>query len=261
MQFKYLEKKLPDAYKLIIIALVITAILNGTAFGYDKVILSMILAVAVAQVSDIVFTYFKTKKIIYSNSATITALILVNIITPGQFLLLGTTSLAAMILKHLIRFEKKPIFNPAASAMFVIPLFFAWAGFSSNPIESYIGWGNSTIQNVLGTVAILVLGLLVAVRIRRLTASIVYLAAYIIMTLLTVGAAGLQVYLPFFGAFFMVTEPRTSPAKTSHQVIFGIAPWVLGSAYLMLNLSIFHAFSLSFLSANVIKIGLEKSNI
>ena len=80
------------------------------------------------------------------------------------------------------------------------------------------------------------------------------------MTLLMVGVGGLQ-YFPFFGAFFMFTEPRTTPAKTNHQVIFGIAPLILANVYLMLKLSIFYSFSLAFLSANVIKILLEKSKI
>ena len=56
----------------------------------------------------------------------------------------------------------------------------------------------------------------------------------------------------------MVTEPRTSPTKTKHQIIFGVAAWVLGIIYSMFILNPFHAFSLGFLSANGLKIVLEK---
>lgn len=257
--WKNFEKKLPDAYKLIIIALAINALVNASAFGYDKVILSAIIAVAVAQAVDIALTYLKTKKFIYANSATISALIITNIIMPGQFLLLGVMSATAMILKHIIRFEKKPVFNPAASAGLVVPLLFAATGISVNVIENMTGWGNSTLGNILGTVVIIVFGLLVSARIKRLASTITYLVGFAVMTLLTFGMAGLQ-YFPFFGAFFMFTEPRTTPAKTKHQIIFGIAPLVFTGIYMMF-LPVFYAFSLAFLSANLVKIGLEKSKI
>ena len=104
-----IEKKLPDAYKLIIIALIVTALLNASSFGYDRVILSGILAVIIAQAFDIGITYIKTKKIIYGDSATIAALIIANIIMPGQYLLIGAVSAISMLLKHIIRFEKTHI--------------------------------------------------------------------------------------------------------------------------------------------------------
>lgn len=258
-----IEKKLLDPYKLIIVALIVTALVNASPFGYDTVIFSLIISVFVAQVVDIAITYLKSKKFIYGDSATIAALIIANIVMPGQYLIIGVVSALAMILKHLIRFEKKPVFNPASSGMFVATFLFAVvAGVSANDvINTYIGWGNGILPNVLATAAIVILGLLVAIKIRRITASIVYLISYVIMTVAMGGAATLQMYVPFFGAFFMITEPRTSPIKINHQVIFGIAPLAFAILYLMLNLSVFNAFSLGFLSANVLKIGLEKSKL
>ncbi len=258
---KDIEKKLPDPYVLIIVALILTALVNASSFGHVTVILSMILAAVVAQIVDIAITYLKAKKFIYSHSATIAALILANIVMPGQFLLIGILCAAAMVLKHIIRFEKKPVFNPASSAMFVVPLIFAAAALSTTPVESnFLGWGNGTLQNLLATAVIVIFGLLVAIKIRRLAASVTYLVAYSLVTFLTAGAGALAVYVPFFGAFFMVTEPRTSPAKAKHQVIFGLAIVLLPFVFLMV-VPIYYAFSLAFLSANALKIGLEKSNV
>ena len=257
---KDIEKKLPDPYKLIIFALIVTALLNASAFGYVSVILSGIFAIAIAQIFDVALTYIKAKKVIFGDSATIAALILVNIIAPGQFLLIGVTAALAMILKHIVRFEKKPVFNPAALSMFIAVILFSATKILPNPEQFLLGWGNSSLTDVIGTIALVVLGLLVTIKIRRFTASITYLLVYTITTFLMAGVAGLQ-YFPFFGAFFMVSEPRTSPSKTSHQIIFGIAAWVLGIIYVMLSIPVFYAFSLGFLSANVLKIGLEKSKI
>jgi Na+-translocating ferredoxin:NAD+ oxidoreductase RnfD subunit len=266
MDFKKLESMLPDAYKLIIIALIATALVNGSGFGYDKVVLSAAVAVIAAQVFDIGLTYVKAKKVIVGDSATITALIITNIVLPGQFLLIGAASAAAVVLKHLIRFEKKPVFNPASSGLFIALLGLGALG--TNALEGVIGWGNGTTDNVIATLVIVVLGSLVAFRIRRFAASATYLVANTALFYAMVGAAAF-VYIPFFGAFFMYTEPRTTPVKTKHQIIFGITPLALAMVYGTVGSMIgimgleaqFYSFSLAFLSANVLKIGLEKWKI
>ena len=214
-----IQSKLPNPYATTIIALILIAIVNGEGFGYDKVLLSGIIAVIIAVGIEAIVIYMKTKKIVLSQSAAISGLIITNIFLPGEYLLVGATSAVTIVLKTLIKWKNRPLFNPAALGLFIMFLIYpaneAW-------------WGDSN------ALAILIVGLIVSWRIRKLQFSIPYLITYIVLRYLQIGQPALE-FFPFFAAFIMFTEPKTTPVKDS--IIGAVIGAVAVNLFLFVNMN------------------------
>lgn len=163
----------------------------------------------------------------FSDGGVITGLIVGGILsaTAPWYAAVITTAIA-LASKHLLKTKRKPIFNPAALGLLI-----ATVVFSSG--QSW--WGSLSMLPGFGVIFLLLGGFLVVRRVNKLPLVFAFLGTYfallLIMALLHLGlpsdtpADALRV--PFinsalFLAFFMITDPPTSPAKYKHQVYFGI---------------------------------------
>ena len=213
MDLKEIEKLL-DPYRVIFVSLVILVFINGQLQGFNDAILSSLTALVVSVAVDVIATYIKTKKIILSYGPAISGLILALVFSPNLPLynIAGTAALA-QVLKHIVRYKNNNLFNPASLAMIIV--------FLQVPAEAW--WGNKIPEA-------LILGLIVSWRIKRLPASITFMIAYTIFSML-VGSLIAKSQQPIanyidlstgwvFFAFFMLVEPRTSPRALKAQIMY-----------------------------------------
>ena len=201
--------RLPNAYDLIISCLSLLVIINGYFLNsLHLAIASAVASVAIAVIAEIIIEYIKTRKIIFSKSPVVSGLIIASIVQIGSFDKIAMAAILAMILKKLIKKEEMPIFNPAAPGLFITFLF--------NQGLGEVWWANGTGATMLAT---LVLGLIVSWRIKKLYISFSYLLVFLLLNFLH--PAFDLAFLPLFSAFFMITEPKTTPNERNHQLIFG----------------------------------------
>ncbi|MCC6178558.1 MAG: RnfABCDGE type electron transport complex subunit D [Chloroflexi bacterium] len=147
--------------------------------------------------------------------------------------------------KHLLRSERKHIFNPAALALLIsIPLFQAGQSW----------WGALADLSGWWTLLLLVLGLVIVDRVDRFPLAVsfsgVYFGLFTIVALAAPARVAEMFRPPFveaavFFACFMLTDPPTAPGRTSDQVWIGalvaVAACVAqlmgaGQAYLLVGL-------------------------
>ena len=153
-------------------------------------------------------------------SALITALSLTLLLRTESLLLAACAALIAIGSKFVIRFDGKHIFNPANVAIVTLMLATDSAWISSGQ------WGNAAI----GALALASLGLLVLTRAKRAETTIAFLAAYggLLMARtwwlgdpLAISLHHLQNGALLIFAFFMISDPRTTPNSAAGRIFYG----------------------------------------
>lgn len=135
-----------------------------------------------------------------------------------------SAGLVATNAKHVLRLGRAHVFNPAALGLLVV---FALFGTGQS-------WWGALPELPLPAVAVLIVaGYLVADRANKLPAALAFLGAYTVMfTAASFGVAPGYVgdifrtpflHMALFFAFFMVTDPPTSPVTFGEQIWFGVA--------------------------------------
>ncbi|MDD9148595.1 RnfABCDGE type electron transport complex subunit D [Sporolactobacillus sp. CQH2019] len=198
---------------------------------------NIILAVVTGLFMDYVVAYLMERPVRFSDGALVTGLIIGGILSPAtSWYLVMLTTVVALGFKHIFKDKRKPIFNPAA-----IGLLFSATVFAAG--DSW--WSGLSMLSPWTTVLLIVAGFIIADRINKFPLVFSFLAVYIlfflVLGILGVTGAGDALRMPYinsalFLAFFMLTDPPTSPAKYSEQVFFGfLAAVVSGAAFLYLS--------------------------
>lgn len=216
-QFSFTPKKY-----LLIILLIITAI-AGTNSADPRGIVNTGIAMLTALILDGIIFMLQSRKRLFSDSGVLTGLIVALVLgssTPWHIIV--ETTAIALASKHLLSMNKKPIFNPAALGLLVAIFLFSseqswWGAFAELP-----SW----------SIAFLLLaGLLITERVNKFPQVLAFLGGYFILLLVMgyygLGQAGDALRTPFinsalFLAFFMITDPPTSPGKYKDQIWFGM---------------------------------------
>lgn len=169
-----------------------------------------IVIAAAAVIADFVISFIFFKKKQLPKSAIISGLIIALILEPsGSITAKALAALIAILSKHLIKLGSTNVFNPAAFSLLLSNVFLGT--FSS-------WWAASTAFS-------LPLGLFISYKIRKLEISLAFLLSYFLLFTLfgyvdiireLGGSASL------FLAFFMLTEPKTSPHSLKGKYAFGI---------------------------------------
>mgnify|MGYP001603795473 FL=1 len=174
---------------------------------------SIISAVIVAALVDYGANFLR-KQTHFPTTAVISALI-IGIVLTANVWITALAAIVAILSKHIIRFKGRHIFNPANFGVLITLLIF----------NSYQTWWGAT-----NYVAVIVLGLVIAYKMRRFHLVISFLAVNFILTLLETFilnsdlSAFLSGYLMngtmLFFVFVMVMEPKTSPIRRQGRIIF-----------------------------------------
>ncbi|WP_156431197.1 RnfABCDGE type electron transport complex subunit D [Bacillus sp. FJAT-29814] len=219
--------KTPKGYVSIAMSLYLVIASIGTITWMG--IITSLIAVGTALLTDYIYcTIFKRKS--SRDSTVITGLIISLILSfTTSWPVVAATAFLATLSKHLLVYKKKPIFNPAAFGLFLSIFIFQtgqswWGAFGDLPVWTVI--------------FILIGGYFVTDRVNKFPQVLAYLGTSFVllffMGLLHIGDASDALRPPFinaalFFAFFMLTDPPTSPAKNKDQVIFGILAAVSGT--------------------------------
>ena len=212
---------------------------GGTGLGTN------LAAIVPACLIDSVWMSITARRFRFPTSALLSAIIVFFILsTRESWLVVAWTSSFAIISKRVLRTEREHIFNPAALALI-------WAPVAFGSGESW--WGALGDVSPVWIPVLLVTGVLLADRLNKFPLVLAFLAVYFgFFTVASVanphGVAEMfrEPFLQaaLFLAFFMLTDPPTSPNRYVDQVWFGLLAGVsagvaqvlgAGQVYLLLG--------------------------
>jgi Na+-translocating ferredoxin:NAD+ oxidoreductase RnfD subunit len=236
--------------KSILIAILLI-IMGITAFGSGgkEGILNTGVAVLAAVIVDLILAVILKHKIKFPDGAILTGLI-IGLVLSSSVPLYQTaiTATVAILSKHFLKIKKKPIFNPAAFGLYFVLLIFS---------SGQSWWGGFPLLPSWCIILLLISGYLITEKVNKFPQVFAFLGTYFLIYLIlaltpysnTVDALDAlrnpYINSVLFLAFFMLTDPPTSPAKYKDQVWFGIIVAVVsiidyalfqGLAYLLVGL-------------------------
>src|SRR5205085_12155635 len=185
---------------------------------------------------DAAWMSIETRRVRFPTSALLSALIVFFILSTSEsWLVVGWTSVFAIVAKRLVRTSREHIFNPAALALL-------WAPVAFGSGESW--WGGLADLPWAWIAVLLLAGGLLTERLNKFPVVLTFLAAYFgFFTLASLGnpqGVAEMFREPFlqaalFLAFFMLTDPPTSPNRYSDQVWYGLLAAVSAGAAQLLG--------------------------
>jgi len=231
----------------------------------QALILQLAVAIVVATITDMTLKYMKTRQFKLSKTGIITGLFVGSILAEGTSLeLVVLAALLAELLKHLIRYQGRNIFNPALLSLFVMSLAFK-ADMSWWAAASLIVPGMT-----IGIPVIVILGLFISWRYKRFSLTLPALAVYFAIAIMLAGISTLNTdtilgivlnNTLYYFIFLMLVEPKSSPVYQKSRVIYGITAAVLLN---VIPLATVYLPSISFaqiIVANVFPVTILLSNV
>lgn len=218
--------------------LLILCIMIGIAsIGSNEVngLINTVIAVIVATVVDFLLISHDHPPFYFPDGAIVSGMIIGMVLgSTVPYYQVVATVIIAILSKHYLKVKKKPIFNPAAFGLLFSALTFSSA-------ESW--WGSFTLLSVWSIGLMFIGGYLIIQKVNKFPQVFAFLGMFLsIFLLLAIFHFGAVVDVfrsPYinstlFLAFFMLTDPPTSPAKDRDQVWHGmIAAVVSVGAYLL----------------------------
>jgi Na+-translocating ferredoxin:NAD+ oxidoreductase RnfD subunit len=184
---------------------------------------------------DLLWLSIPARRLRFPMSALLTGLFVFAILSVEEsWLVVAWTSTFAVLSKHILSTEREHIFNPAALAL-------VWAPIAFGSGESW--WGAFGDMPWVWMIVLAALGLFITDRLNKFPLVLSFLAIY--FGFFTIGsvynphAVAEMFREPFlqaalFLAFFMLTDPPTSPNRYLDQVWFGVlAGLTAGAAQLL----------------------------
>lgn len=249
MQLQKFYRKF-DVYWQMIFILIILASFGIFKYGFQNTLPQLLSAVSVAAVSDFVIKKFIFKIKIFPKSAIISGLFIGILLNVGiVWYAPAIASMLAMLVKNFIRFDKKNIFNPAAIGVLLILFLFP---------NSSAWWGGEQL------IPILILGIWMLYRIKRIQMVAIFLASYAlifsvyyssIFNISSIQNIFLNPTLLFF-SFFMLTEHKTNPLTSKGRMIY--APISAALSFASLIFLPQYNFILGLVASNLVSVLLNK---
>jgi enediyne biosynthesis protein E5 len=232
----------PKGIVLIILA-VLTLIASFRA-GIANVAPGLLGAIVVACAIDIPVRRAREGQWVFPSGAILTALIVAMILSPTERPVVAiVTTAVAVASKYLLRANHANIFNPAALALVATYYLFD---------SEHSWWGALPDLPSIALVILIASGLYITRRLNKMPSVLAFLGAYYLFFTLAAFAGppasvavlfrSPDLHAALYFAFFMVTDPPTSPTKHRDQIIYGvitaagacIAYETVGAAYFLL---------------------------
>jgi Na+-translocating ferredoxin:NAD+ oxidoreductase RnfD subunit len=175
-------------------------------------LITIIIAVFSALAIESAILYFKTKTFQITESSIITGLIVGYVISSDEaWFKFALASILAILSKHLISFQKRHLFNPAAFGIFLSIILLSastqWKGtylwYIVLPFGFYFAYKSMKIEVIIGYV---------------ITFLVLFGMQAILQKITLLDILG---YNSYFYIFVMVIEPKTTPIKTAGKYLFG----------------------------------------
>ena len=180
----------------------------------------------------------------FPSGALLTGVIVAMILNPhSAWYVIAVTSIVGVLSKYVVRGHTANVFNPAALAL--VATFYVF-----NTAQNW--WGALPAMPLAALIVLLATGVFITYKVNKLPAVIAFLGVYYLFatTAAFVGSPARfadlyrapDLHAALYFAFFMVTDPPTSPPRHRDQIIFGAitaaaafaAFDLIGAAYFLL---------------------------
>ena len=228
----------------LILVFALLAPLAAVGSGGSIVLPGLISATATAMIVDIPILRMRSGKWEFPDGAMLTGIIVAMILSPHEaWYFAAVTAAVAVLSKYLVRIKTANVFNPAAFAL--VATFYLFDSGQS-------WWGALPELPIYAISVLFATGIYISNRVNKLPAVLaflgVYFFAFTIVSFLGNPAGVVELYrepdlhAALFFAFFMVTDPPTSPPKARDQLTFGAITAIVsfgvfeivGAAYFLL---------------------------
>lgn len=208
--------------------LIVLKLVSAFFYGFSVNSLLPILIVVITTVTlDLFIEYFKSKTWFFSQSALISGLFIGGLLTQNlMWYIYVLAGIIAILSKHLIKFQQKHIFNPANFGVLLVSIIFG---------ATHTWWISSPI------ILVLIFGIFIIWRLRRVDLAISFLASYFLINLIIEifrGNSFNVIFLTiindgviYFFSMFMLIEPRTHPNGRNQRIVYGVLVAILFIAF------------------------------
>jgi len=218
---------------LLIIILAILVALAAPSEGIRLVVPGLLGAMAVAGIIDVLILRKRKNAWEFPDGAVLTGLFVAMVLSPHEsWYIAACTSAIAVVSKYLLRTSSANVFNPAAFGI-VVTFYIFDTG------QSW--WGALPEISPLALLVLFATGIFIVDRVNKMPLVLAFLGVYFLLFTITTyfGNPGElaeifrapDLHAVLFFAFFILTDPPTSPVKYSDQMIFGIIVAVTSYAF------------------------------
>jgi len=208
---------------LLILILAAIVALASTAQRAAAIAPELAAAVLVAGAIDVVILRVRQRAWEFPSGAVLTGLFVGMILSPQQpWFVVAVTSGVAIVSKYLFRTRAANVFNPAALA--IVATFYVF-----HTTQNW--WGAMPDLTPLALVALFASGIFITDRVNKMPLVLVFLGLYYgLFTLVAFAGRPEQVaevfrapdlHAALFFAFFILTDPPTSPVRYPDQIFCG----------------------------------------
>jgi Na+-translocating ferredoxin:NAD+ oxidoreductase RnfD subunit len=208
------------------LTLIVLAVLAGLAAwsaGFALVLPGLAGSVGAAMLIDAPILRIRRRRWVFPSGALLTGLIVAMILAPQEpWYVAAVTSAVAVVTKHLFRVRTANVFNPAAIAL-VATFYLFHTG------QSW--WGALPEVTPYALVLLIAPGVFITLRVNKVALVLAFLGSYYLLITVTAflfdPARVAELYRPpdlnaaLYFAFFMITDPPTSPPRHRDQVVYG----------------------------------------
>jgi len=226
--------------------IVLSVLLALAAWGAGVALVAPVVASAVmtAMLLDAPILRARTGEWTFPDGALLTGMFVAMILSPHEpWYVAAITAAAGVASKYVARVRSANVFNPAALAL--VATFYPF-----DTGQSW--WGALPELPAPAIVVLLAAGIFTARRVNKMSGVLAFLGGYFLLFTATAFAGdparvaelfrAPDLHAALFFAFFMVTDPPTSPPKARDQVIYGVIAAaasyavfeLLGAAYFLL---------------------------
>jgi len=229
---------------LLIIVLVLLVVAAALGSGFTLIAPGVIAAALAAMAVDAPLLRWREKRWEFPSGALLTGLLVAMVLSPQEpWYVAAITAAIGVASKYVARTRSANIFNPAALAL--VATFYIF-----DTGQSW--WGALPELPPLAIALLFATGIFITDRVNKMPLVLAFLGTYYLLGTITAfagnpaGVAELyrapDLHAALFFAFFMVTDPPTSPPKYREQLVYGVIVAVVsvavfelvGAAYFLL---------------------------
>jgi enediyne biosynthesis protein E5 len=214
------------------IVLVLLTLTAAVGEGFALIAPGVLAASAVAMLVDAPILRWREDRWEFPSGALLTGLLVAMVLSPHEpWHVVAITSAIGVASKYVVRTRSANVFNPAALAL--VATFYLFD-------TGHSWWGALPELPSLALVLLLITGVFITDRVNKMPLVLSFLGVYYLLATIAAfgGNAGTvaelyrapDLHAALFFAFFMVTDPPTSPPKHRDQLVYGVIVAVVSFA-------------------------------
>jgi Na+-translocating ferredoxin:NAD+ oxidoreductase RnfD subunit len=214
---------------------IVFAILVAIAIPFETIAVigpGLAVAAVTAMLVDMPILRWREEEWTFPSGALLTGVIIAMVLSPREpYHVVAVTAAVAIVSKYVFRTRSANVFNPAALAL--VATFYLF-----DTGQSW--WGALPDVGLLGLAAIFATGMFITDRVNKMPLVLAFLGSFYLLFTVTafVGDAAIvsevfrspDLQAGLYFAFFILTDPPTSPVKYPDQIVCGVIVAVVAFA-------------------------------